>query len=91
MQRKELWWISEDRQGEMDMTGSSSPEEALAWLLEQCGSEEDRQGILAGSFMERGWVEGDDDDMGHWEEIGHWEAERIHPVKSAITTIINYR
>ena len=66
-----LWWISEDRQGEIDMTGSSSLEDALDILLAQCGSEEERQGILAGSFVERG------DD----EDIGHWEAERIHREK----------
>jgi hypothetical protein len=53
----ELWWVSEDGQGMLPGGGFSTRELAAAAteafkaeLLEQCGDEGQRLGILAGTF-----------------------------------------
>ena len=43
------YWISEDGQGQIDMSGATASQ-ALRELLSQCRSDEHRAGILAGSF-----------------------------------------
>ena len=43
------YWISEDRQNTIDM-GDMTKAEALDELLEQCSSEQERSGILAGQI-----------------------------------------
>lgn len=43
-------WLSSDRQGEIDMTGATAAE-ALRELLAQCATDDEREGILAGSFV----------------------------------------
>lgn len=47
----ELYWISEDEQTHFDMTGHESEAAALEELLGQCGTAEQREAILAGSFV----------------------------------------
>jgi hypothetical protein len=42
-------WRSADGQSTIDMSGATAAE-AVAELLAQCGSEDERAGILAGSF-----------------------------------------
>lgn len=44
-----VFWLSADGQNEIDMSGHTEAE-ALAELLEQCGTEAERAAILAGSF-----------------------------------------
>lgn len=43
------WWISEDGQGQINMTGTTAAQ-AVRELLSQCSSSEERAGILAGTF-----------------------------------------
>ena len=45
-----LYWVSADGQRSLDMSGATE-EEALAELLEQCGTDAERAAILAGSFV----------------------------------------
>ena len=44
------YWISADGQGSYDMYGMTAAD-ALAELLGQCGEDDQRDGILAGSFI----------------------------------------
>jgi len=44
-----LYWTSKDGQSSIDMSDATE-KEAWAELLEQCGSEEERAGILAGTL-----------------------------------------
>ena len=46
-----LYWTSADGQREIDMSASSTEEEALAVLLAQCGTDAERDAINAGSFV----------------------------------------
>lgn len=47
--RAQLFWVRQDGQGELDMSGMT-PAAALVELLDQCGTDEDRAEILAGAF-----------------------------------------
>lgn len=62
-----IHWISADRQGDIDMSGEyaatdrhAAIEEACRELLDQCGDDDQRAGILAGSVdgePVHGWLD----------------------------------
>lgn len=52
------YWISEDRQSELGSWPVETPDqEIIAELLEQCGTDEERQGIEAGTIVTGEWTE----------------------------------
>lgn len=48
--REAGWWTSEDGQREIDMTGATLSE-AVREMVDQCGSDEERAAILAGTIQ----------------------------------------
>lgn len=45
-----LWWVSQDGQSSLS-TGGATASDALAELLDECGTNDDVAGIMAGHFI----------------------------------------